>query len=346
MALKWMDGFETYGSAFQLGRKYASANVTGSSIEPGRAGYGKALVFDFPDTEFVTADLGNHATWTIGFAFRNNMEADFTVLELRDGSTSQVELRFDGASAKVFRVTRAATTLGTGTKVIANNAWYYVELKIVVNNSTGTVELRINETADIGPLTSQNTRQSVTNQANRVAWKRTAVSVATQLLRSDQYSLDDIYVCDGSGSANTTFLGDMKIEVLRPSGGGNTTQWTPSPASLSNYKAVSRNDGSYVYTSTTSNKDTYTFGDLSQITTSIAGIAVCINARNTAASASHTIKSVIRSAGTDYDASSAQTVNDIAYFQKMFLYEQDPGTSTVWTQSTVNAVEVGLKLIT
>jgi hypothetical protein len=340
MSLKWIDGFDTYTSAALINRKYASGDMGASKLELGRSGFGKSLVFVGPvnpatATEFVTPDLGNHNTWVVGFAFAHKMPAEeFTLLELRDSSLVQVDLRFDPGTEK-FRVFSNGVAIGTGITRVNTGTWYYVELKVVVHNSAGTVELRVNEGVDLS-LANVKTQNTSNTFANRLAFKKPAGYYT-------QYMLDDMYVLDGAGTINNDFLGDMKVEVIRPSGPGATTQWTPQPGGA-NWEAVDQDDNSWVQASAAGSLDTYAFGDLQNISGNIAGVAVTVYAKNSDAFG-HRVKSVIRSGGVDTEAPTAQSVTDISYHYKSFITERDPNTTAPWTVSGVNGAEYGVKLV-
>jgi hypothetical protein len=341
MALKWIDGFETFATADLLNRKYASGEVGYSKIEIGRTGVGKSLAFVGPvvppqDTEFATPDLTNQGTWVVGFAFSHKMpNGEFVLLELRDSAVPHIQLKFN-PQTQIFRVFNNGVVIGAGTKPLNPGPWYYIELKTVIGLVAGSVELRINEVTDIlvNNVRTQNTGNAT---ANRVAWRKPAGYFT-------QYNLDDIYILDSTGTRNNNFLGDMKVELIEPSGPGTTTQWTPNPSNVPNWQAALADDTSFVQTSVPGAVDTYQYGDLQNIAGNVAGVAVSVYARNTDATA-HALKSVVRQGSTNYEYPTTQIVNDISFHYKSFLYETDPSTAVPWTMGGVNSAEFGVKLV-
>src|SRR5437764_673985 len=51
--------------------------------------------------------------------------------------------------------------------------------------------------------------------------------------------LDDLYVCDATGTTNNTFLGDVRVHTLVPSGNGTDSGLTGSDGNqVNNYQLV------------------------------------------------------------------------------------------------------------
>lgn len=336
MALRWIDGFESYSGLVSLiPFRYTVGTLNSSLFETGRA-LGNALGFN--GSSMATPDLGNQATYVVGFGFQNvNMSGStaVTVLQFNDSTTTQIDIRFN-PSTKVFSCQRGSTVLGTGTKVINTGVWYYVEVKATIDPSVGVVNLKVNEVTDIN-LTGQNTRQSSNNYANIITFTGTS--------GGGRYRIDDLYILDTTGGSNNDFLGDMKVEGIAPNSEGGNTNWTATPTSTPNYQCVETyGDSEYISTGTPTTIDTFNFGNLYNITGDIAAVQVVIWAKNTD-STNHTIKSAIRIGSSNYLAATAQTVDDTAYKAFNFIHETNPATTSVWSTSGVNGAEFGVDLV-
>jgi hypothetical protein len=154
--------------------------------------------------------------------------------------------------------------------------------------------------------------------------------------------IDDMYICDGSGSLNNDFLGDVTVSALLPNGAGNTTGWTASAGS--NYQCVDEatpnDDTDYVSTSTLTAKDTYAFPSV------VAGAEVkaiqVFAAVRKATEGPGKVKHVVRSNSTDYD-SAEMGIGGTTYSYTRTVHETDPATGVAWTESGVNAAEFGIK---
>lgn len=339
MALKWVEGFESYSNLIgQMANRYQTFTAPTASFQPGRA-IGNCLQMN--GTVVVTPTFGNHATWVVGFAFKNvnlsNTNTNMVLVEFRDSTTSQVNVTFN-PSTKVFAVYRGASVIGTGTTVASTGSWYYVECKILVNSSTGTAALHVNGNVDVN-LSSLNTQVSANAYANTIAIKGPAASSI-----SGAYQIDDVYILDGSGAANNTFLGDMKVEAVRVIEAGNYAAWTPNIIGTPNFECVQvLADGLFVESNTSTNKDSYICSHLNKVDSNIAGVQAIYWARNTD-STQHQIDASVRISGTDY-FSSAVTITDTAFKAYQHIWEEDPSTSAAWIVSGVNDAEFGQKLV-
>jgi len=155
---------------------------------------------------------------------------------------------------------------------------------------------------------------------------------------------DDLYVCDGTGSSNNNFLGDVRIDAKFPTGAGNSTQFTPSAGS--NFQCVDDNppndDIDHVESANVGDKDTYAFGTLvSHTPLSIFGVQVNMHAKKDDAGA-RSIASVVRSGGSDTDGAAQPLGTTYANLRQMV--EQDPNTAAPWTKVNLNASEFGPKV--
>ena len=155
---------------------------------------------------------------------------------------------------------------------------------------------------------------------------------------------DDLYFCDGSGSRNNDFLGDMKVETIFPSGNGNSNDWSSSSGG-DNYTNVDENppndDTDYNYSTLSGNIDTFAFENLTTVSGSINGIQLNILARKDDAG-TKIVKQVIRRGSVDYVIENPHYMAD-AYAYYVDIVEEDPSTSSDWTITGINAAEFGYK---
>src|SRR5579872_2782664 len=109
MALKWIEGFESYGvtngnNVVGLQNKYVSAGADSNyQVQAGRLG-GKS-VFMGGGQVLETPAFTSQSTWTCGFAFKQDQcSAAGQVWQLRDGATIQAELEINrNGEFKVYR---------------------------------------------------------------------------------------------------------------------------------------------------------------------------------------------------------------------------------------------------
>jgi len=238
--LKW-DSFSIQGSASagfgnssgikpSFGRPSLSDSNTGGL-------YAQAGIF-FGTTGAVQWFKNYNAQLTTiytGFALKivqppsGSSSADAVIFGVQDSTTPQVELRCTAAGN--FYFTRNGTTIGsTSASALSFNTWAYVETKIVINGSTGSVELRVNGT-NTGWISSTglNTKNSSNAYATRF-WLGCYDTGGSSACPS--FYFDDMYV------HQTTFLGDVRVNGMLATGDGTLNQWSRTIAAWPTSTAV------------------------------------------------------------------------------------------------------------
>lgn len=286
----------------------------------------------------VVAAADEHATMTVGFAFKPDSALTNTTLLnfVSDTSaTTHISLGTDLNNALVVR--RGATVLGTSSSnLIVPGTFVYIECSVVLHDTTGSVVVKVN-TATVLNLTNQDTKNGGT--------KTVLEGIRFDNQSGQTSQMDDIYLTNGAGAVNTGFLGDVSIETLFPSGNGNSSQLLGSDAdSVDNYLLVDEvtpNTTDYVGSATDNQKDTYAFSNLVHGTGTIRGIQTAMYAAKSDSGA-RSLAKVIRSGGADFDG--ADKVLSTSFTGIFEINETDPNTSAAWTIANVNAAEFGVKI--
>lgn len=349
MALLWIEGFEGFGgtgtvpSENDMTRKYLTWRVaTFGSLVTGRGGAG-TFAYDTITTGnpyFQTPVLNQDGAIDniiIGFAFKfdalpsGDTNMMYIITERQD-----YDINIQLSSTGEIVVERRGTELGRSTTAgMSATNWYYIEIKIFLDNSAGTVDVKVDETSVLS-LSSQDTLYGPT--ANVAAVRFYGNNNATY-----HWTYDDIYICDDSGSVNNDFLGDCSVLAIFPNAAGDATDWTPD--SGNNYERVdeaeSDDDTTYVESSTSTDEDLYNYGSVSGLST-IHGLQINTTLRETGAepySVYHSCKS-----GTTTSKGSAIPVGSVVYAHAERILEQDPDTSTAWILAGVNAAQFGIEV--
>lgn len=341
MALRWLDGFDNYGTT--VGNAPAPAGVITCKygqtsyedqrmwIASGRFGqYGLQLYSDEAGY-LITPPLTSNDTLIIGCGFKVSKEGGGYPIRLYDGATQGVSVKLVGSELAITPGTGTpyATTVNLGLLPLT---WYYLELKVKCADVGGTYELRVSGQTVLSG--SGDTKVGSNAYHDRVCFYSANGAIPY---------FDDFYVCDGSGSANNNFLGDVRVVTVRPSGAGGSTQWTPD--SGSNFarvnEAISGEDSSYVEDGIIGHEDRYAFGDLSGVS-SINGLMICADCRETDAK-SYNLKTVCQSDVT-HDVDAGQSIGSTNYLTRYRIMENDPHTSAPWTQTSFNAAEFGIQV--
>jgi hypothetical protein len=320
-----------------VGRKYpVISGESGIDIAAGRLD-GYSIKLENAGIYIQSPALTADSTFIIGLAikFVSLVAADRGILYLYDGATAGMSIivTTTGELAVYRGATLLDTTVGLG---LLGNTWYYLEFKVVCGNAPdGSYELRVGETTVLSD-------SGIDTQAGSNAYHdafRLNNAATTPL---DPF-YDDIYVCDGSGTINNDFLGNMKVVSILPDGVGNSADFTPSAGA--NFTCVDEevidDDTSYVESGTSGHKDTHSFADLSSVI-GVKGIQINTTCRETDAS-SFSLVTVIRSDGTDY-SDTPQAIGTTDYITKILLSETDPATTDPWLYSAINSAEFGYEV--
>jgi hypothetical protein len=332
MSLRWFDGFD-YSITADLTSQY---NIAGSAwrivAAIGRFGSGALRNIVAGGGDIVSKFLTAQGTWIVGSAYKFTIGGKATTIySLQSDTTAVADVRM--SSGNLIQITRNGTVLATGTNALLANTFYFIEFKAVLGSGNLTVKVNgITEASVTGATVGATT-------ANRVN------------LHYDQFELqntyDDYYICDGQGSVNNDFLGDMRVEALVVSAVGTYQEWSVTGGGGSHVTAVSEaspdGDTSYVASSTLNQRETYNFPDLSSVPTLIAGVKLTGIVRKDDAGI-RGIKPMFRISTTDYLGTEMGVGDSYGYLASIF--ETNPATSAAWTGSDVNALEAGFKLTT
>jgi hypothetical protein len=345
MALRWIDGFETYGvtsgnTSTGPNGKYTTGSSSDSSftIKSGRLSGDISL--QFGGGAFLnTPTFGNDATWTVGFGYKQDQYTnEQEIFQWRDSTSVQCSLTVTQfGELKVYRgssFSLLGTTSGAG---IQAGVWFHVEVKITFNGSTGTVDIHVNGNSVLA-LTGKNTANSGNNRANNFRMEG-------NLNSTDHGYFDDLYILDSTGSNNTTFLGPLKVTAVLPSSDGGTLQWTPNSGST-HYSRVNDNppdkNTSYLSDSTSGDVDIWNKLATAASIASIRGIQQNTMFETDSASAFSVIQRLVSGATTSDDGGTAGTNG--TYTQAARVLETDPNTGSLWTQSNLDSATIGIKV--
>lgn len=339
MALLFMDGFDHYATA-DIGKKWTtSSNVAIGSTSGRRSG----------GAIYTTAGGGgmgkglpsSYATIIVGFALKFTSSTStslFDITRLYEGATQHLTLSFQPSVGKLTlrRGSNGGTLLATSTTVFSSSTWYYLEFKATINDTTGAYELKVNGTSEFS-ATNVDTRNGGTSG---VVDTWTCAPGATAGI---VFTYDDFYICNTSGATNNDFLGDCRIDTILPSGDGNYTDFTPSTGT-SHYVLVDEstpNTTDYVASSTSGNRDSYTFPDLAGLTSqTVYGIQINAAVLKDDAGA-RSLGTMSRLSSTNKDGSGAALSTSQTYVSE--IQETDPA-SAAWTEANINAAEFGVKV--
>lgn len=357
MALLFIDSFDHYGTADIL-QKWNATTLFGTSATIGITATGRrplSSAFRWQLGIDVHSLRGSilkslapaDATCTIGCAINcpsaSANVGGITLLMIRDGNSPQVSLRVNSTGTlSVMRGQGDGTVLGTTTATLNVGSYVYIELKVKVDSSVGTVDLRL-DGASVLSLTGQNTRNTSANQWTSIALGAYESINYVSQGNNKPVDFDDLYVLDGTGAAPfNTFLGDCRVDARMPTGAGASTQWTPTPG-LANWQCVDdpsvNYDADTVVAPTASLTDTFVVQDVVAGATVLA-IQHCLNLKKADAGIA-TVVPIVRHSSTNYAGSGIYPTGGYTY--GLQIQTTNPGTGAAWTEADFNACEFGYR---
>lgn len=170
MAEIFADDFESYHTNADIGILWTQTSQFFVTACPAYRGF---IGIKGRDANYMYRDLGsNKGTLIFGAAFQPNYAAGTStrphILQMWDVGTEQMTIRLNDTSRK-FEVYRGGTLLQTGTFVMAEDVWAYLEFKVVfATGATGSYELRIDGVTDMS-ATNVQTAVSANAYGNRIS---------------------------------------------------------------------------------------------------------------------------------------------------------------------------------
>jgi hypothetical protein len=344
----WAGGNPPTGDLLEKWTSWSASGGGGTTFAgpvTGRSGTGAQLSGNNIEVE-LGKTLDDQSTWVVGWAWRKNgaYSGNTPILKLLDSSGgTQLSVYHDGTSFHLYRGAGTTLLATSSPGLVTTSTWYYLEAKAVIANAGGSFELRLNGVT-IATYSGDTQQHASLTTANHIRFGGDRTQTGTTII-------DDIYVFDGvdsgiSGCPNNDFIGDCKVETIRPNGAGASTVLTrggtDSGANWSQVDETTPNDATdYVESATPGDKDTYAMGALATLTGLVYGVQACPNAGKSDAGA-RSICSVARLDSTEVDG--ATHVLGSTYAMYRHVFEPKPGGGR-WTIDDVNAAEFGVKIV-
>ena len=329
--LLFFDGFE-YASA-DIPLKWDSGNSTNTSYARTgtRNGYGAWT---------KTVSPGD-ANVIFGCAYYSIQAGQVGALRVLYNGSAQlaVTIRADG-SIDVRQEYSGGTLIGsTAAGVWPTSGWNYLEVKILLHQTAGTVVVKVNG----GTVISEIAGDKDTCYRADTLWNQIEVSSG-----GGSTGIDDLYLCDGTGSVNNNFLGQVRAVPLFPQtdavDAGSNADFTCSGGT--DHGALvdddpSDGDTSYVYSSTVDHVDTWSYPALG-LTGTIKGVQLGLIAKKTD-SETRAIRAVARPASTNRVDATDQYLST-SYARKSVIWETNPEDSEAWEVADIDGAEFGVKV--
>jgi len=227
--------------------------------------------------------------------------------------------------------------LGNG-GVLALNQWHCVEVRHLINNTTGVVQVKLDGTLVID-YTGDTQKDATTNIAT-IQFKSTYVTSGGWRITTGY--IDDIAINDTSGTKNNSWPGLGGIVWCPVDGDGMVSEMTPS-AGDDNYACVDEvpaSDDDYVSgLASEGNTDFYTIDESNlPANGTINAIKLCYRAKVDEGSG---VVVPLASAGGGPGVGDEQSLST-SFAQISQTFEVDPGDDSELTLAKVKAMQIGL----
>ncbi len=361
MALLFLEGFEESGTTsaeFNGGYpsiyknngvactrlNYANVYTTSSRSRTAQNVItGKSL---YAGGALVVYSLSSPGTVISGFGFNTTRETDNWICGFSQASShaytgnpsNGIRLTYNASGQLVLINNNSGSTLGTSSSSIAANTWVFIEVKVVAGSGTsGSCQVRV-DGVDFLNLTGINTLATAT----------ALDEFYLQSKNSPVNYYDDLFICDGTGSANNDFLGPLNIYTLVPNGNSATVQMTASAGS--NFQCVDEipsNTTDYVTATAVNQTDLYTMTDLpAGITpTAIPGVQFRTQARRLSNNANLGKFQFASSYSGSTAFSTTKSVMASLFQSNFSIREKQPDGTSDWTKAAIDGLDAGMKSV-
>lgn len=132
----------------------------------------------------------------------------------------EIQLAIRCNSDGSFAAYRGNSTLleTSSTGILQTGKWQHIQFKCKISTTAGFVECRIDGVEQWASATNLNTRENTDVFWNALRFRYSGAGNI----------VDDIYVCDSSGTINNDFLGDVSVTTLFPTKAGTSLDFTTS----------------------------------------------------------------------------------------------------------------------
>lgn len=276
------------------------------------------------------------------FYFRQNALTQVAIGLNRDGTLSA----FRGSGIDTLGdLEKVAEVLGTTAQALQVNTYNYIECKVKISTTVGTVEIRVNGDVWMA-LTGLNTQPVTTQPYTNEIVIGHLIQLDTNALSMD---VDDyvIWNTDASDPVNTTvdFLGDVELIYLPPTE-DVLRGWTPLTGT-DHFAMVDEippdGDASYNFTSTINAIDTFLCDTATLDSVDILAMTVLYDRRRTTGGNTSTCP-VWRVAGTNYLRDAQGDPTTYAYWWG--TWTKNPATLGTITVGALAGSSVGYKKVT
>jgi len=339
MSVRFMDSFDHYATA-QLLDKWTSGagSIAAGAVRTGIQG----LSLGGYNNDSLTKVIDAQGTWIIGGAIRlPAIVSNVSLASTLDSGNLQGCVLLNGTGT--LSLLRGGTVVATSVNTILANVFYFIELKHIIDNVVGLLEVRVN--GAVWATFSGDTQETANSIAN-------GIRLGPIFQDYDTVQFDDLYVLDGvdqsiadpNSPPNNDYLGDHEVRFLAPIGAGNYTEFATLVGAPTHWQAEDEvpptEDTDYVEDTIDDRRDTYAMADLPAGSYDIPGIQL-IHRVKQIVGAPRKFARLIRRVSDNQGADTALSTSYLYYLE---ILGGDPIAAGAWTKTNIDAMEVGQRV--
>lgn len=339
MPIHFIDSLDLYSSLSDLQERYGVGGAPSFSTTSGRFGGGGVQTLS--TNYYISRGVASTDEYVIGgcaVKFATLPSVDVYFLSFNDSSSIITNNHFAASlnSSGTLSIKSSTTTLTTSSLTITAGVWYYIELRGRIHATLGEAYLYVNGVLYASITGADTFRTSYTSIYFNVGQAQDSISDPT---------FDDLYF-ESDASSLPTAKGDPKIVVQSPNADTATEQWTRS-AGVDSYALIDDTGGgdgdtTYISDTTLNNQTLVDITNIAETPASIHAVQLVSRASKTDAGTIEYTHYVVSGATTSYG--SAVNPTETAYTVTSDVYETDPNTAAAWTESAVNALQIGVEI--
>lgn len=346
--LLFMDGMDCYkdaNDAVATGRWQLGGPNSGSVVTNGGRFGGGCLnppANNNANYWSLLQHLASGTDYFVGISFKNSAlpTTAKTLIQVTDISGNvlfSVAVLANGA-IQAYNSSSAAVGASAG-GVIIGNTWFRIEVKFNTGTSTttGTIEVRVNGVSVLA-LTGLN------------LYRSGAAAEFVQLYGQDSsaHYFDDITVNDTTGDANNDWLGDVRVDVLKPNADTAVADWAPDAGSegwsrIDDQNGGADEDTSYVQTANVGDKSEFDLSNIVGISSGINAVQVRVRAKKSDAG-TRTYRAYLNNNGEVAEGNAINPSTDYSWAFNLTA-EANPDGGEAWTDDAVKTLKLGLELV-
>jgi hypothetical protein len=283
--------------------------------------------------KYIPASSEIYVRWNLAVAPITDYPG-VTILQWMKGGTALGSVRWNSTTHVLYLYTGDSTLVGTSTVLVHANTWYLIELRIKIDNSSGALQLKINN--DTAITFSGDTQPGADTTIDTVNF------VSAEYLGE---TIDDIAINNTAGAVDNSWCGDGHVVLLSPNAVGDSSQLIPSSGST-NYLMVDEipadNDTTYVSGSVANSEDLY---NLSSSASGVEILRVWGEGRaKDSTTGSGIVQVLLKTESTEYSSANIMLTTNYAPISGS-VYTVNPSSGSAWTATQLDALQVGVKII-